>query len=57
MLLRILWIKYIMNIAVHFVGYLYVMELIKTWKVEQTKRKIWWYLYSFFFQQRDTLTH
>ena len=35
MLVGTLWIKYITNIEVHFVGYLYIMDLISARKTER----------------------
>jgi len=37
MLLRTLWIKYIINIDVDFVGLLYIMDLINAWTMELIK--------------------
>ena len=45
MLVRKLWIKYIMNIEVHFVGYVYFMDLTNAQKMEHIKdRNVFWYL-------------
>jgi len=37
MLVRKLWIKYVVNIEVHFVGYLNIMDLINTRILERIK--------------------
>jgi len=37
MSVRIQWIRYIINIEVHFIGYLYIMDLIKARKIEHIK--------------------
>jgi hypothetical protein len=38
--LQCLWIKYIINIVVYFVGYVYIMDLINAQKIEHIKKKI-----------------
>jgi len=37
MLVREAKLKYIINIEVHFVGYMYIMHLINAWKMEHIK--------------------
>jgi hypothetical protein len=37
MLVRILWIKYIINTEVRFVGYLYILDQISPRKIEHIK--------------------
>jgi hypothetical protein len=37
MLVRKLWINYIIDIEVYVVGYLYIMDPIKSWKMEHIK--------------------
>jgi len=37
MLVRKLWIKYMINIVVHFVEYLYITDLMNARKVEHTE--------------------
>ena len=36
-LVRKMCLKYIINSEVHFVGYLYIMDLINAWKMEHIK--------------------
>ena len=36
-MVRKLWIKYIKNIVVYFVGYLCIMDLFNVWKMENIK--------------------
>jgi hypothetical protein len=39
-MVRKFWIKYIINSDVHFVGYLYIMDLINAQKMEHNKNQI-----------------
>jgi len=44
--LQCLWIKYIINIVVYFVGYVYIMDLINAQKMEHIKKKSYNYVAS-----------